>query len=210
MNTTVQNFEQALLAFDRVASSELISQGAKQVGALSCVEQLVVPALEHIGHEWEQGNLALSQVYMSGKICEELVDAILPPASPQRIDQPAMAIALLADYHSLGKMIVRSALRASGFELQDFGRVEAEELFDQVVEQGVRILLISVLMLPSALQVKRVTERLRAAGTGVRVVVGGAPFRLDPQLWREVGADAMGKDSAEAIAVVHRLMRESV
>ena len=34
--------------------------------------------------------------------------------------------------------------------------------------------------------------------------VGGAPFRLDTGLWQEVGADATGRNSAEAIALVDR------
>ena len=45
------------------------------------MEKLVVPALERIGAGWEQGRVALSQVYMSGRICEELVDTLLIGAS---------------------------------------------------------------------------------------------------------------------------------
>ena len=205
----VHSFEQAILAFDRPAAQVLMAKGVAQSGAFPFVEAVVVPALEHIGQQWEKGDLALSQVYMSGKICEELVDAILPPASPQRTSQPSMAIALLCDYHSLGKMIIRSALRASGFELIDFGRVEVDALVDKVDEYGIRILLISVLMLPSALQVKQVCECLRRRhGKSVRIVVGGAPFRLEPMLCQEVGADATGKDSSEAIAVVNAIIKE--
>jgi methanogenic corrinoid protein MtbC1 len=59
-------------------------------------------------------------------------------------------------------------------------------------------------MLPSALQVREVRAGLWAAGANVRVIVGGAPFRLDTQLWREVGADAMGRNAAEAIELVRR------
>ena len=41
-----------------------------------------------------------------------------------------------------------------------------------------------------------------------KVVVGGAPFLFDDQLWQEVGADAMGKSAADAVAIVTRLMGE--
>jgi len=34
------------------------------------------------------------------------------------------------------------------------------------------------------------------------VIVGGAPFRFDPQLWKEIGADAMAYSAADAIAVI--------
>ena len=52
----------------------------------------------------------------------ELVDTILPPADPSRTDLPPMAIAVLEDYHLLGLRVVYSALRASGYALQNYGR----------------------------------------------------------------------------------------
>jgi len=61
---------------------------------LQFVEQVVVPALEQIGDGWESGDVALSQIYMSGRICEKLVDTILPPKDPQRKYQPKMAITI--------------------------------------------------------------------------------------------------------------------
>jgi hypothetical protein len=33
-------------------------------------------------------------------------------------------------------------------------------------------------------------------------VVGGAPFRFDDQLWREVGADAMGLSASDALKIL--------
>ena len=167
-----------------------------------------MPVLEKIGDDWEKGSIALSQVYMSGRICEELIDSVLPPQSPQRTSQPSMAVALLEDYHGLGKQILFSALRASGFELQDFGRVQVQELVRLVVKNQCRILLISVLMLPSALLVRDVVDGLRQEGMDTRVVVGGAPFRFDQKLWEEVGADATGRNIADALAVIHRYMEE--
>ena len=66
--------------------------------------------------------------------------------------------------------------------------------------------MISVLILPSALKVKQVCSRLKDSGADVKVVVGGAPFLFDAQLWREIGADAMGSSASEAVAIVGRLM----
>lgn len=208
MDAAICAFVQALLTLNRPTVRRLVEAGKEEVGVLPFIEAVVVPSLEHIGKEWEVGNLALSQVYMSGKICEELVDTILPAGAAARRGQPPMAIAQLCDYHSLGKTIIRSALRASGFELLDFGRVETEELAGLVAAHGIRVMLLSVLMLPSALQVGKACDLLRRANQKVSIVVGGAPFRLAPQLWREVGADAMGRDSAQAIAIVRQLVEE--
>jgi len=49
---------------------------------------------------------------------------------------------------------------------------------------------------------------LKARGANIKVVVGGAPFLFDEELWREVGADAMGRSASDAVAIVERLMGE--
>jgi methanogenic corrinoid protein MtbC1 len=172
------------------------------------VEAIVVPALEQMGAAWEAGSVALSQVYMAGRFCEELVERVLPPSDPDRKHQPRSAIVLLNDYHMLGKRIVYSVMRASGFELFDYGRMEVHEVVDRAITDRLRVLLISVLMLPSALKVREVCSQFKARGADIKVVVGGAPFLFDPELWREVGADAMGRSAADAVTIVERLMGE--
>jgi methanogenic corrinoid protein MtbC1 len=199
-------FEQALLSLDRLAARNILLESEDSEPSLQLVEKLVVPALERIGAGWEQGQVALSQVYMSGRICEELVDTLLPSDGLGRKNRPKMAIAVLQDYHLLGKRIVYSVLRASGFELLDYGRVDVDDLVRRVRQDGVEVLLISVLMLPSALRVKEVRARLQAIGSDVKIVVGGAPFRLDDQLWKEVGADAMGREASEAVDIIAKMM----
>ncbi|UHD14261.1 cobalamin B12-binding domain-containing protein [Thiocapsa bogorovii] len=201
-NDPVETFLNALLAMDRVAAKRALGDPASADVRLDVVERLVVPSLERIGDLWERGEVSLSQVYMSGRMCEEMVDAILPPSDPARVDQPPMAIAVLDDYHLLGKRMVYSVLRASGYELKDYGTVDADALVGRVVRDGIVVLLISVLMLPSALHIKKVREALGRAGSHPFILVGGAPFRFDTELWREVGADAMAGTAAEGVAVV--------
>jgi methanogenic corrinoid protein MtbC1 len=205
LESKLVEFEQALLALDQLGAGRILREAQVTGAAADLVGKLVVPVLEKIGNDWESGHIALSQVYMAGRICEKLVDVVLPPASPDRKHQPRMAIAVLEDYHLLGKRIVYSTLRASGFELIDYGRKDANELVQQVKRDQVEILLISTLMLPSALRIKDVRAGLLETGARVRMVVGGAPFRLDGQLWKEVGADATSPDPAGAVAIVTAL-----
>jgi len=202
-----ENFEKALIALDRVAAREIMLKGTGQEGALNFVTKTVVPALEKIGSGWESGKYALAQVYMSGTICEELVDEVLPPADPDRIKQPEMAIVVLEDFHVLGERIVYSTLRASGYELNDFGHgCHVDDVVEKVKQHGTKILLVSVLMLRSALLVADLVKKLKEQQLDVKVIVGGAPFRFDPELWKEVGADAAGQDGMEARQIVASLM----
>lgn len=206
MADLINDFMQALLSLDRLTTQKLLNEHKTNATPINFIEDVVVAALERIGTEWQQGNIALSQVYMGGRICEELVDEILPPGDPDRKGQPRMAICVLSDHHRLGKTIVYSLLRASGFELLDFGTLEVDELVARVKTEKTKILLISVLMLPSALRVKEVKKRLSDIGDDVKIVVGGAPFRFDNHLWQEVEADAMCATASESVSTINNII----
>lgn len=201
----IRQFEETLLAVDRVGLKRLLTSPDGCLLPLEEAEAVFVPALERIGKGWEEGRVALSEVYMCGRLCEEALDA-LPGFRDSAADVSShLAIAVLEDFHLLGLRLVYSALHAGGVRLQNYGRQEMEALVERVKADRVTILLVSVLMLRSALRVRELRARLNDAGCPVHLVVGGAPFRLDRELWREVGADATSDTAIGAVAIVKQL-----
>jgi methanogenic corrinoid protein MtbC1 len=207
-NKEVQPFVSTLLRTDRLGAEEIFNTVREQISVAMTVDQLILPALERIGQGWEEGTVALAQVYMSSRICEELMAQVPSPALPNHGEYPRMAIAVLDDYHLLGKIIVSACLRAGGYVFVDYGRVAPQELAQKIVKDSIEIVLVSTLMLRSALQIKEVKRLLVQAGSPAKIIVGGAPFRFDPLLWKEVEADAMGANAAEAIAAIAACMEE--
>lgn len=201
----IADFQSALLALDRSRAKKIFLAGAESDGAIPIMEELVATVLDRIGLEWEAGRVALSQVYMAGGICEELALNLLPQAHPDRRTEPAIALAVFEDWHMLGKRMVQAVLVSEGFALSDWGRVDLSSLITRLHSEKVDILLLSCLMLHSALRIKKLRERMKAEGLDVKLVVGGAPFRFDPTLWQEVGADATGSKASEAGAIIRRL-----
>ena len=202
----IRDLEEALLTINRIQATALVKNACMKESPVRCVETLIIPALEEIGRKWEQGDAALSQVYMSGRMCEEIVDRMIPSGHSGRKDQPKMAVAVLEDYHTLGKKVLYSVLRAGGYDVIDYGAgVSADDLVNHVVRDKVDILLISTLMLPAALRTKEAIQRIRIRMPGIRIIVGGAPFRFDAGLWKEVGADAMGRTATDAVEIVREM-----
>lgn len=204
----LERFENALLSMDRLAAREVLSEIAGNFSGEEIfinLEELVVPVLEKIGVGWEKGAVSLAQVYMSGRICEGAVAEIMPSNGHSGPAKAKIAIAALEDYHLLGKRMVKSVLFASGFGPIDYGTKSAAELAGLVIKDGVEILLVSTLMFPSALRIKDLRKMFSDAGKGVKIVVGGAPFRFDGNLWKEVGADAMGCRASEAVGLINKM-----
>jgi methanogenic corrinoid protein MtbC1 len=198
----LEQFEKALLSIDRISARAIFSQYLNEIDDINSVQELITSSLESIGDKWSEGEISLAQVYMSGRITEELVDSVLPPSKKTYLEQPNIAITTLDDFHFLGKRIVYSILRSSGFKVMDLGRTTVNELVKSLKENSIQILLVSVLMLNSALKIKELIERLDEQNIAPKIIVGGAPFRMDPDLWNRVGADGSGKNASDAIKLV--------
>lgn len=196
--------EKALLSMDFCAARRCFE--ASGLLPHEFCEKALAPSLDSIGRRWETGELALAQIYMSGRISEKLVDTNLPSVPSPRSIHPPMAVSVLDDFHPLGKRILYSSFRAHGFNLIDFGPATVQELAGRVRAEEIRILLVSVLMLASALKVRDLRAELDRQGLEVFLMVGGAPFRLDPALYREVGADATSPTASGAVEAVRELV----
>jgi len=204
----IDPFKNALLAIDRIQAKSLAAAAGDAKGTEAAVESVIVPALEEIGNGWQAGEISLSQVYMSGRICEELINDFFRANPGPARTHPPMAIAVLEDYHMLGKRLVLSSMKANGYDLLDYGHAATSELVSLVDKDGIEILLISALMLPSALQVKEVIRLLEERGLNTKIIVGGAPFRLDPGLVREVGAHGTADYASGAPEVIAGIIKE--
>ena len=66
----ITELQGALLNTDRLAVEEIIADALGELSKLDLLEKVVTTALAAIGDAWQKGDVALSQVYMSGIICE--------------------------------------------------------------------------------------------------------------------------------------------
>ncbi len=206
-SAATSEMEQHLLGTDRISAFDLCKRSMDEMTPHAFAERIITPSLERIGEGWASGAVSLSQVYMAGRICEELVEYSFANIDTRRLKSgtPRIALTVLGDRHLLGKRLVSFALHSAGIPVVDFGPLEAGPLVERALREDVDILLISSLMLPSALLVKEVVQGLKNRDSRAKVVVGGAPFLFDRELWREVGADAMGRTASEAVAIVRSL-----
>lgn len=197
-----------MLQINRNKAREIFKEYYLTGGNFKTLEYLVVQSLENIGKGWEEGTISLSQVYMSGVICEELMDKYIPNLDIERKKHPRIAIGVLLDHHALGKRIVYSVLRAGGYDVMDFGQgLTIDEMAEKTIQNQVDILLVSTLMLSSALKVKELKKKLIEKQYTVKIIVGGAPFRMDCDLWKEVGADIDGKNASDVIKILEKITK---
>jgi methanogenic corrinoid protein MtbC1 len=172
------------------------------------VDEVIAPTLDSIGKGWEDGDIALSQVYMAGRIMEKIIPQVISEdiKSVRQQDNVTIAIAVLEDFHALGKNIITSALKCTGYNVHNLGHgLSVEKIVDQVEELKPDILMISVLMFNKALHVKTLIELLREKGINVPVAVGGAPFNFNRELWQEVNANYCGHSISDVLDIINKV-----
>ncbi|WP_340820632.1 cobalamin-dependent protein [Methanolobus sp. WCC4] len=206
VNSNILEFEDALLSLNRVAAKNMVLGEFTGDNAFEIINEMISPALESIGEMWADGRIALSQEYMAGRICEELVEIILPVDGPTRKNMPVIGITTLGDEHMLGKRIVSSFLKANGFNLFDYGDMGPGPVLRKVKDDGIEVLMVSTLMLNLAYGVKELRNGFDNENINTKIIVGGAPFLFDRDLWKEVGADGMAIDAMGSVEKINEVL----
>ncbi|MBE0633307.1 cobalamin B12-binding domain-containing protein, partial [Candidatus Bathyarchaeota archaeon] len=111
------------------------------------------------------------------------------------------------DIHDLGLRIVASMLRANGFKVYDLGCDTPSLAFiTKAKEVDADIIAVSSLMTTTMPFMRDLIDALNAAGIRdkYKVLVGGGP--ATPEWAKTIGANAYGKDAAEAVRIAKELL----
>jgi len=206
------SFLDALRASDRRGARRLLRQAvARGIDGSLLMREVVAPAADKVGRGWREEELSLSQVYAVGLIVEDSLQAVA--ASPETMVGPREKVIIATargDYHGLGKRIVAAVLRAAGFGVVDLGMSAAPRvLVERALSENARIIAVSALMVDTALGIRDVRSEMKSRGAaGVKLLVGGAPFNYNTELWKLVGADATASNAYEAVQVARKLLEK--
>ncbi|MGB8644314.1 MAG: cobalamin-dependent protein [Anaerolineae bacterium] len=172
--------------------------------------EVVSPAMDEIGKMQANQEITLSEIYVISKIAERAINRLLElmPASPLSIGTVAIGT-VAGDYHGLGSKIVSSFLRAAGLSVHDLGlSVSGQDFVDGALAIGASVICASALLLHTAEHIREIRSILHERGLEdrIKLVVGGAPFNFDCELYRTLGADATAVNASAAAAVVRHIM----
>lgn len=205
-----------ILTADRANADKLLEDFGEKHGYNNAVIQILEPALEQIGLFWESNQgVSLAQAYVAAKISEDFMSKIAAGNEPASEMAGKKGVVVLGniedDFHLLGRKMVAIFLRSAGWDVRDLGNdVLAREFVDKAVETGARFIGVSAMMYSTAINIKKVREELDRRGLSgkIKLVAGGAVFRLRPELLGEVGGDATAANAIIAPGVFAGLLKE--
>jgi methylmalonyl-CoA mutase cobalamin-binding domain/chain len=217
LEQVMSQYNEAIMDTDR-DKALLVVRDALTLGISpeEVVFEVVVPAIELMMQAIsENQGVSLAQHFMAAQIASEVVDEMVPQfkQAPDIIGRVVIGTAQ-GDFHGLGKRIVSGCLKAMMIEVIDLGlNVAPERFVDEAVARDAQVIAISSMMVHTAKGdngCRRVRRILQEQGleARIRIAVGGAPYRFDPELYRTVGADAWAGNGITASRMITDLIRE--
>lgn len=178
-----------------------------ELGEDALVEGVLVGVQFELGRLWQRGELHTGEEHLATRIVEGLLAELSSAGECEpSIGRSVLIASPAGDLHEVGARMVARRFERRGWNVFFLGaNVPCQDLLASVRDFAPDLLLLSV---SQGLHVRAAAEVIRATRAERRlpVLVGGAPFRLVPDLWAVVGAEAAATSAVEAEAVARRLV----
>jgi 5-methyltetrahydrofolate--homocysteine methyltransferase len=213
----IQSYNEAVFETDKQAALEVVNKALSEgLTPEDVVFKLVIPAVEAMMARIESDpDSNLAQHFMTAQIAADVTERMLEKFSqPPEVIGRVVIGAAHGDLHSLGKRIVIGCLKSLMVDVIDLGtNVSAIKFVDAAIEEDAQVIAVSAMMVHTAtgehgsMEIRQLL-RERGLEDKIKLAVGGAPYRFDPELYAKVGADAWAPDGVTAAKVIVQLIRE--
>jgi methylmalonyl-CoA mutase cobalamin-binding domain/chain len=151
----------------------------------------------------------ISQLIFSAEILKTVMkrlDPLMTGAEQGKSAGKVIIGTVKGDIHDIGKNIVITLLRGSGFEVIDLGvDVPAEKFVATIQETGAKALGLSALLNFTYPEMKHVVEEVAKAGLRdkVKIIIGGTP--CNEQVREFSGADYYAPDAVAGVTICKQI-----
>ena len=182
----------------------------EQKDPMEIVDQVLIPALDQVGADFEAGRVFLPQLIQSAGAAQaafEVIRSRMParPEGEQGDKGPIVLATVKGDIHDIGKNIVKVLLENYGYTVIDLGKdVDPEAVVTAARERSAPLVGLSALMTTTLPSMEETIARLRAAGLPCQVVVGGAV--LTAEYAQKIGANFYARDAKQSVDVARQVI----
>ena len=200
--------ETAIIRGLKADAAALAKTALESGDGLTLVENQLIPALDKVGVDYEQGKVFLPQLLSAAQAAQAVFDVLREAMAKQGgapVKKGPMIIATVqGDIHDIGKNIVKTVLSNYGYEVIDLGRdVAPETVVEATLARGARLVGLSALMTTTLPAMEETIRQLRRLPDPPVTVIGGAV--VTPEYAKDIGADAYAKDARQTVEVARRV-----
>ncbi len=203
LDTTTLTYLEALLTGQRDEARDICLAELEQGRSLEDILLNVIqPAQVELGNMWHRNELSIAEEHAATAITESVITILREQASkPPALGKKVIATTVGGEQHSLGLQIVAVAFELAGWDCLYIGTdVPHAAVLEAMTQQKADVLAIST---TSTLHLRSVVELIETIRKNCphspKILVGGRPFKVFPELWQKVGADLVAQDAFEGV-----------
>lgn len=171
---------------------------------MKIINDIIIPALDKAGAEFESGKIFLPQLILSAGVSQEAFEVLkahMVKADTAPVNKGKVIVATVkGDVHDIGKNIVKVLLENYGYTVIDLGKdVDYQVVVDAIKEHNVKLVGLSALMTTTLVSMKETIELIHQNNLDCKIVVGGAV--LTPEYAQKIKADYYAKDAKETVDI---------
>lgn len=214
---TIIQFNEALLDTDRDRALKAVHDALHNgLSPEEIVFRVVIPSIDAmIKSISENFNASLAQHFVTSQIAAEVTEEMIPKFKKAKEVIGHVVIGTSpGDFHGLGKRIVTGCLKALTIDVTDLGlNVAPQRFVEEAVALDAQVIGISSMMVHTArgengcIKVRQILKE-KGLEDKIKIIVGGAPYRYNPELFKIVQADAWADNGITAGMVITNLIRE--
>ena len=208
----LQGLKDAVIEMDEERARELAEAALAQgMDAYDTITNGLAPGMAVVSEKYDHEEYFVPEILLCADAMYAALEVLRPHLNPATMPQQGKVVigVVAGDIHDIGKNIVRMMLEGAGLEVHDLGRdVPVTQFADEAERVGADIIAMSTLMSTTMESMRQVVKELERRGTRDRfkIIIGGGP--LSAAFAAESGADAYGRDAAEAVRLVQSLLAD--
>jgi methanogenic corrinoid protein MtbC1 len=210
LGALARRFLNALLRGERQVASRLILHAVEGGASVRDIYLHVFERCQHeIGRLWQMNLLSVAQEHYCTAATQLIMSQLYPHISAaEKNGRKLVATCVAGDLHEIGVRMVADFFEMEGWETFYLGaNAPTASVLETLAEREADVLAISVTITPHVRAAAGLIEAVRssAESAGVKIIVGGYPFNVAPELWQRIGADAFAHNALESVAVASQL-----
>jgi len=210
MEKLFEDIKNTVIAGKHLEIEALVETAVQQKMDLNAlINKALIAAMDVVGDRFSKSEIFVPEMLVSAVTMKKGLNIIKPllKENQQHARGKVILCTVQGDLHDIGKNLVAMMLEGAGFEVIDLGvDTTVEKVVDKVAEISPQVLGLSALLTTTMPEMENVINVLQTRGMRekVKVMIGGAP--VDAEFAEKIGADAHGKDAAEAVTIVRRFI----
>ncbi|MCG8569338.1 MAG: cobalamin-dependent protein [Spirochaetes bacterium] len=197
---------------NKKAAKDLINNAVNNGTALRDIYLYVFQPFQYeIGRLWQLREISVAKEHyctaVTQLILSSLYDIIFSGKNNKKCCLTAACVE--GELHEMGIRMVADYLESEQFDTHYLGaNTPISDLVAHLKTNQPKILALSATMFFNIAKVKTLIHKLHQDELATKIIVGGFPFSIDPELWKKVGADACSHGLADVEIVINNLLKE--